>query len=456
MKSKNELQEMDVNFLMHPITVLKEHEKTGPRIIVEGEGVRIKDIDGNEYVDAFSGLWNSVIGHGQKKVGEAIKKQLDQLEYFSPFYGFATPPAIELAAKVVGMMPKDWNMGRMLFTSGGSETNDTVMKIARMHWSVKGKDQKIKIISRRSSYHGLTFGAMVATGIDFFKLHFGPLATGFMHIMAPYCYRCELNLTYPECDIACAKQLEETITKEGSDTVAAFIGEPVIGTGGVIVPPDEYWPRVREICDRNEVLLIADEVITGFGRTGKTFGCMNWDVRPDLVSVAKGITSGYYPLGGAVMSNEVYETIREGLGDFLPFLHGFTYNNHPVGCAAGLANIGVIEEQNLIENSAEMGAYLATRLNEMTEHKSVGEIRSLGLMAAIEIVKDKETKEPIGPMPMAGSHRIEELMWEKGIYARAMFETIAIAPPLIVTKADIDLILDALDSSITQMEKEML
>jgi len=456
MKSEDELRKMDLNSLFHPSVILQEHEEKGPRIIVEGDGLRVKDIEGKEYIDAFSSLWNVVIGHGQKAVAEAITEQLNKLEYFSPFYGFAMPTAIELADKVVSLMPEEWNMGRVLFTCGGSETNDTNMKIARMYWSLKGMDQKKTIISRNCAYHGLTMGSMVATGIEYFKMHFGPLAPGFMHIMAPYCYRCELNLTYPECGVACAKQLEETIQEEGADTIAAFIAEPVIGTGGTIPPPDEYWPMVREICDKHDVLFIADEVITGFGRTGKMFGCMNWNVRPDLISIAKGITSGYFPLGGAIMSNDVYETIRDGLGSIMPFLHGFTYNNHPVGCAAGLANIKIIEDQKLIENAVQVGAYLSDRLRGLYDHKSVGDIRSIGLMAAIEIVKDKETKEQIGLMPMESTHRIEDLMWDKGVYARAMFENIAIAPPLTVTKEEIDIIVDALDSSIAQMEKEML
>ncbi|MBI5118677.1 aspartate aminotransferase family protein [Candidatus Poribacteria bacterium] len=456
MKSKEELRKLDVNYLFHPTVILEEHEQKGPRIIVEGNGLRVKDIDGKEYIDAFSSLWNVVIGHGQKAVAQAIMEQLNKLEYFSPFYGFAMPPAIELAAKVISLMPKEWNMGRVLFTCGGSETNDSNIKIARMYWSLKGKDQKKKIISRNCAYHGLTIGSMVATGIEYFKMHFEPLAPGFRHIMAPYCYRCELNLTYPECGIACAKALEEIIQKEGPDTVGAFIGEPVMGTGGTIPPPDEYWPMVRKICDKYDVLFIADEVVTGFGRTGKMFGCMNWNVRPDLISIAKGITSGYFPLGGAIMSNEVYETIKGGLGSIMPFLHGFTYNNHPVGCAAGLANLKIIEEQHLIQNATKMGAYLADRLKGLYDHKSVGDIRSIGLMAAVEIVKDKQTKEQIGTMPMESTHRIEDLMWEKGVYGRAMFENIAVAPPLTVTKTEIDTIVDALDSSIAQMEREML
>ena len=455
MKTKDELRQMDVNHLFHPIVVPKLHEQKGPRIIVEGDGLRIKDIDGKEYIDTFSGLWNVVTGYGQQAVNEAISEQLSHIHYFSPFYGFATPPAIELADKVVSMMPREWNMGRVLFTCGGSETNDTNIKIARMYWALKGRNEKKTIVSRRSAYHGLTLGAMSATGIDVFKAYFDPLSPGFLHIMAPHCYRCELNLTYPGCGVACAKQLEETIQKEGADTIAAFIGEPVIGAGGTIPPPAEYWPMIREICDRHEVLLIADEVVTGFGRTGKMFGCMNWDLRPDMVSIAKGLTSGYFPLGGAVMNNDIYGTIREGLGEEAPFFHGFTYNNHPVGCAAGLANLKIIEESNLVENAAKMGAYLAEGLEKMHGHSCVGDIRTFGLMAAVEIVKDKETKEQRTP-PLLGARRVEELMWEKGIYARSMFECIGIAPPLIISKEDIDLILDELDASIGQMEQEKL
>jgi 4-aminobutyrate--pyruvate transaminase len=456
MKSKKELKDLDAKYLFHPVVQLQEHQQNGARIIVEGNGSRIKDIDGKEYIDAFSSLWNVVIGHGVKQVADAITEQLGKLEYYSPFFGFAAPPAIELAEKVVKLMPKEWNMGHVMFTCGGSETNDTNIKMARMYWACKGKDEKKKIISRNYAYHGVTFGALTATGIEFFKTNFDPLPPGFSHIMAPYCYRCELGLTYPECGIGCAKQLEEAILREGPDTVAAFIAEPVMGTGGVIIPPDEYWPMIRRICDKYEVLILADEVITGFGRTGKMFGCMNWDLRPDLVSIAKGITSGYFPTGGAVVSNEIFETIRDGLPSFLPFLHGFTYNNHPVGCAAGLANLKYIEDNNLVANAAEMGAYLLSRLKGLYDHKSVGDIRALGLMAAIELVKDKETKEPIGELPMESTHRVEELVWEKGVYARAMMENVAIAPPLTITKEEIDVIVDAVESSIEQMEKEML
>lgn len=456
MKSKEELKKLDAKYLFHPVVQLQEHEQKGPRIIVGANGSRVKDIDGKEYIDAFSSLWNVIIGHGDKSVADAITAQLGKLEYYSPFFGFASEPAIELAAKVVSLMPKDWNMGHAMFTCGGSETNDTNMKIARMYWACKGKDSKKKIISRNYAYHGVTFGSLTATGIEFFKMNFDPLPPGFIHIMAPYCYRCELGLTYPECGVACAKQLEEAILREGPDTVAVFIGEPVMGTGGVIVPPDEYWPMIRQICDKYEVLILADEVITGFGRTGKMFGCMNWNLRPDLVSIAKGITSGYFPTGAAVVSNEIYETIRDGLPGFMPFLHGFTYNNHPVGCAAGLANLKVVEEKKLVENAATMGQYLADRIKGLYDHRSVGDIRVKGLMAAVEIVKDKETKEPIGSLPMESTHRIEELVWEKGVYARAMMENVAIAPPLTITKEEIDIIVDAVDSSIAQMEKEML
>ena len=455
MLSKDELNKMDINSLLHPIATIREHEAKGPRIIVEGEGLYIRDIDGKEYIDGFSGLWNVIVGHRQKRIADAIMEQLDKLEYFSPFYGLSNPPAIELAAKVLDLMPKEWDMGRILFTCGGSETNDTNIKIARMYWSLKGMKQKNKIVSRNAAYHGQTMGALAATGIDAFKMHFEPISPGFVHIMAPFCYRCALDLTHPECGIECAKQLEEAILREGPNTVAAFIGEPVIGAGGTIPPPNEYWPIIRDICDKYDVLFIADEVVTGFGRTGKMFGCMNWNVRPDQISMAKGITSGYIPLGAAAINNEIFSTLREGLGD-MPFLHAFTYNNHPVGCAAGLANLKIIEEENLVENAARMGEYLADRLQGLFDNKSVGEIRSLGLMAAVEIVRDRKTKERIDGAPLDGPHRVEEILWEKGIYLRAMGQGVSIAPPLTIKEEQIDIIVDVLNSSIIQMEKEML
>jgi adenosylmethionine-8-amino-7-oxononanoate aminotransferase len=456
MRSKKELSEMDRKYVLHPTSQLKEIQDNGPRIIVEGDGARIKDIDGKEYIDAFSTLWNVVIGHGRTEVVDAIVEQMNKLEYFSSFFGFSNPPAIELAAKVAGFMPEEWNMGHVTFTCGGSETNDTNMKIARLYWSLKGKEEKQKIISRNYAFHGVSLGSMYATGITFFHHGFGPVPPDFVYIMPPYCYRCELGLTYPECNTACADQLEEAILREGPETVAAFIGEPVMGTGGVICPPDEYWPKIRAICDKYEVLYIADEVITGFGRTGELFGCFNWDLRPDLMSIAKGISSGYFPLGAAVISNEIFDTLVNELPDYLPFLHGYTYQNHPAGCAAGLANIKIIEDEGLVERAAEMGVYLGDRLKGLYDHKSVGDIRVKGLMAAVEIVKDKETREQIGEFPMESTHRLEELTWEKGVFARAMFENIAIAPPLTITKEEIDIVVDAIDSSILEMEKEML
>jgi 4-aminobutyrate--pyruvate transaminase len=456
MRSKKELSDMDRKYVLHPTSQLKEIQDKGPRIIVEADGARIKDIDGKEYIDAFSTLWNVVIGHGQKAVIDAMVEQSRKLIYFSSFFGFSNEPAIELAAKVINLMPKEWNMGHVAFTCGGSETNDTNMKIARIYWSLKGKEEKKKIITRSLAFHGVSLGSMYATGIAFFHHGFGPVPPDFVYIMPPYCYRCELGLTYPECGIACAKQLEEAILREGPDTVAAFIGEPVMGTGGTIPPPDEYWPMVRKICDKYDVLFIADEVVTGFGRTGKMFGCMNWDLRPDLISLAKGISSGYFPVGAAVVNNEIFDTLVNELPDYLPFLHGYTYQNHPLGCAAALANLKIIEDQRLVENAAEMGAYLGDRLRGLYDHKSVGDIRIKGLMAAVELVKDRETKEQIGEMPMDASHRVEELTWEKGVFARAMLENIAVAPPLMITKEDIDIIVDAIDSSIDEMEKEML
>jgi adenosylmethionine-8-amino-7-oxononanoate aminotransferase len=455
-KTKDELNQLDRKYTLHPFSQLKKTLEEGPRFIVEGSKTRVKDIDGKEYIDAFSSMWNVSIGHDQKPVIDAIKEQLDRIEYCTPFFGITSPPVAELAAKVVSLMPDDWNMGHVLFTCGGSETNDTNFKIARMYWALKGKAEKKKIISRRFSYHGVTIGSLSATGIDFFKMFFDPLPGGFVHIMAPYCYRCELGLEYPSCGIACAKQLEEVIEREGPDTVAAFIGEPVIGAGGVIVPPDEYWPMVREICDRFDVLLISDEVITGFGKTGKMFGSMHWDLRPDMVSVAKALTSGYFPLGGAVISNEIFDTLANDVPEWMPFLHGYTYNNHPVGCAAGLANLKFIEDNDLVENAAKLGAYLAERLKDLYDHESVGDIRSLGLMAGVEIVKDRETKAQIGEIPMDSTHRIEELTWQGGVLTRAGLENIELALPLIISKEEIDKIVDVLDSAIGQMEEEML
>jgi len=458
MASETSLADLDKAHLIHPLTHPRHFDTHHPpRIVVEGKGVMIRDLEGREIVDGFSGLWCVAVGHNHPKIIEAVTKQMNKLSYFSSFHGVSTPPSIELAEKLTGMFDPAYGLTRAWFTCGGSESNETNIKMARLHWALQGKTEKNKILSRRFSYHGMGLATTAATGIFPFHFNIDPLPEGFVKVSAPYCYQCEFDLEYPGCDLACVKEMEETIEEEGPETIAAFIAEPVIGSGGVIPPPADYFPRIREICDRNDILLILDEVITGFGRTGAMFAHEHWGgIRPDMLSLAKGLSSGHIPLGACVMRGDIYDGIGEHQDERLPLMHGFTYMNHPVGCAAGLANIEVIEEEGLVERAAENGAYLLERLQALTRYDSVGDVRGMGMLAAVELVADKASKMPIEPENSA-PEKLVELCWEKGVFLRSStMETVCIAPALIADRPIIDRIVDTLDASVPEMEKKLM
>jgi len=444
--------------LIHPLTHPREFElHHPPRVIVKGEGVMIRDLDGKEYIDGFSGLWCVAVGHNHPKIIKAVHKQMKELSYFTSFHGCSTPPAIELAAKVASLFEPAYNLTRVWFTCGGSETNETNIKLARTYWALLGKGEKFKLLSRRYSYHGMGLATTAATGIYPFHFNLDPLPEGFVKTAAPYCYQCEFEQTYPGCRFECLEDIENTIREEGPETIAAFIAEPVIGSGGVIPPPDEYFPRLRRICDENDILLILDEVITGFGRTGAMFAHQHWGgIRPDMLSLAKGLSSGHIPLGASVVCGKIYDAVAEYQDERLPLMHGFTYMNHPVGCAAGLANIQVIEEEGLVQRAAENGAYLLGRLQELRRHRTVGDVRGMGMMAAIEVVANKETKTPILPENSA-PQLLVDLCWQKGVYLRSSsMETVCVAPALIMDRPTIDRIVETIDSCIPEMEKSLL
>lgn len=435
----------DVKHLIHPFTQLKAHLGKGPRIIARGEGVHVTDLEGNTYLDGISALWNVNVGHGQYEIGKAMLDQVNEIAFCSSFFGYSNLPAINLAKKLVALTPEGLN--RVFFTCGGSETNESNLKIARYYNNIQGKNDKIKVISRLYGYHGVSMAALTATGMPNFWKNFEPLLPGFTHIPPAHCYHCPFDQVYGQCNIECAYELEKTIEKEGPRTVAAFIAEPVCGAGGVIPPPSEYFPIIRDICSKYEVLLILDEVITGFGRTGKMFACEHWKVTPDMMSLAKGITSGYIPLGAAVINGEIINTITEKAPPELPFLHGFTYNGHPVCCAAGLKNIEIIEREGLVENAARMGSHLLSRLEELREFDLVGDVRGLGLMAAIELVSDRDKKTGFNPPGKAGL-MVTGKAYQSGLICRNTYDTVTLSPPLVISKEEIDTIVAILKESI--------
>src|SRR5438309_6304950 len=382
-----ELLEIDRRYLVHPLHHPEEHK--APLLVESGKGAMLHLADGREVIDGLAGLWNVNVGHGRGELADAAAAQMKKIAFASAYVGATNEPAIRLSEKIVKHAYS--NSSAIYFTTAGAESNESSFKFARFFCKVQDKPNKVKIISRIHAYHGVTMAAMSATGMAAYHKMFGPLMPGFVHVAAPYAYRWQGN---EEPGIGAAEAVEKAILAEGPDTVAAVIAEPVMGAGGVIVPPDSYFPKLREICDKYEVLLIADEIITGFGRTGRWFALGHWGVEPDIVAFAKGVTSGYLPLGGNILSKRVHEAILTAPAD-RRYMHAATYSGHPVCCAVGLRNVEIIESEGLVERAAVMGRRLIEGLRrELAEVPSVGDIRGLGLMAGVELVTDKGTKAP--------------------------------------------------------------
>ena len=418
--------------LLHPLHHPSLHRD--PKVWVEGRGAMVKDADGREYIDGLAGLWNVNIGHGRRELGEAAMTQMSTLAYCSSYAGSTNHPAIELAERLSEVTYPSINT--FFFTSGGAEATDTSIKTARFYWKALGKPDKTKIIARRRAYHGLTLAAMSATGIAAFWPMFEPRVPGFLHIDAPDPYRFPNDDANVSIGVAAANQLEQAILAEGADTIAAFIAEPIQGAGGVIIPPPDYFARVRDICDRYGVLLIGDDVITGFGRTGRWFGLEHYGVQPDIMQFAKGITSGYVPLGGIGVSDAVRD-VMNGVPPAKRWMHAYTYSGHPTCCAVALKNLEILHDERLIERAAALGPRLAARLESLATMDGVGHVRALGLIAAVEIVADKATKAQYPP-DLQLSQRLYDALLERGLYTRVLFDCICLAPPLVISEQDID------------------
>jgi putrescine aminotransferase len=437
-----------IHSLHHPI------DTNDPFICTSAKGIMIRDDQDREYIDGLSGLWNVNIGHGRAEMAEAAAEQMKTLAYFSGYAGSTTVPAILLAERLIQLAP---HMGAVFFTSGGAEANESAFKTARYYWKVRGKNDKINIISRIYGYHGVTMQAMTATGLAEYWKMFEPRIPGIIHIPTCYPYRMDAAGSGMTPGELAARELEEAILRAGPDTVAAFIGEPIHGAGGVIYPTDDYWPLVREICTRYDVLLIADEIVTGFGRTGRWFGLQHWDVKADIFSFAKGVTSGYLPLGGIMVNQE----IKNALDSVEPanrWMHGFTNSGHPACCAVALKNIEIIEREGLVENSARMGDLLLAALcDAFSDHPNVGDIRGgKGLLAAVEFVEDRASKTNFpGAKKFGASLRAE--MGRRGVITRtrpvggdhpAPGDQVLFAPPLIINQEQVHHMVDVAKESV--------
>ncbi len=434
--TKAELIARDQSHLIHPLHNRAVHQSA--HVWIAGDGAVLTDADGKEYIDGISGLWNVVLGHSRHELVEAAAKQMQELPYCSGYAGSSNPRAIELAERLAAMTYPTIN--RFFFTSGGGESSETSFKTARYFWRMRGKPKKTKVISRQWGYHGVTMAAMSATGISSYWPMFEPRVPGFIQIPSPYPYRYEAVDNVSQ-GVAAANELEHAILREGPDTVAMFLAEPVQGAGGVISPQDDYFPRIREICDQYDVLLVADEVITAFGRTGTMFALNHWGVEPDMIQFAKAITSGYFPLGGIGVNDQIADVLDTA--DAV-WMHAFTYSAHPVGCAVALRTIEIIENEQLPDQAASKGDRLLRELKAaLSDHPHVGDVRGKGLMCAVEYVADKATKAEFPPEERIGI-RLHAETQNRGLFSRLRGDVFCLAPPFVSTDEQLDRIVEIL------------
>ncbi len=423
----------DISYLVHPYTNIREHEKIGPVVIERGKGIYVYDDQGNEYIEGLAGLWSVAVGFGEDRLVRAATEQLKKLPFYHIFVHKSHGPAIDLAERLVAITPD--RLRHVTFTNSGSEANDTVVKMVWYYNNARGRPEKKKIIGRQKGYHGITVASASMTGLPNNHRSFDVPLPGFLHVTCPHHYRFARPGESEEAfSTRLARELEEVILREGPDTVAAFIGEPVMAAGGVIMPPAGYWKKIQDVCRKHDVLIVADEVITGFGRLGKLFGSHVFGIDPDVMVLSKQITSSYQPLSAVLFSEEIYQHVADETAKIGTFGHGFTASGHPVATAVALENIRIIEEDKLVENASAMGTLLHQELKRFADHPLVGEIRGMGLIAGIELVADRNSKRPFDPVGATGAAFFRHAQ-ARGLIIRAIGDTIALSPPLII-KAD--------------------
>ncbi len=439
-----ELQALDAAHHMHPFTDADGLAKKGARVIRQGKGVWLTDSEGQRILDGMAGLWCVNIGYGRKELAEVAARQMEELAYYNTFFQTTHVPAIALAAKIAEIAPGDLN--HVFFAGSGSEANDTNIRLVRRYWQVKGMPEKRVIIARKNGYHGSTMGGGSLGGMAPIHAH-GGMIDGIVHIDQPYWWGEGGEMTEEAFGLERARQLEDKILELGVDKVAAFIGEPVQGAGGVIVPPASYWPEIQRICDKYGILLIADEVITGFGRTGNWFGSQTFGIRPHIMTIAKGLSSGYQPIGGSIVCDEVARVVAEG-GEFF---HGYTYSGHPVAAAVALENLRVLQEERIVEHVRDVAhPYLAERWARLVDHPLVGEAKLVGLMGSIALTPDKASRAKFASESGTVGLRCRERCFANNLIMRHVGDRMIIAPPLVITPEEIDVLMDRATRSLDE------
>jgi len=441
MLKNDQLDQWDRENFLHPSTHLAKHARgeSRNRIVVGGSGCHIEDRDGNRLLDAFAGLYCVNVGYGRTEIAEAIAEQARKLAYYHAYVGHGTEASITLAKMVLDRAPA--HMSKVYFGLSGSDANETNIKLVWYYNNVLGRPEKKKIISRWRGYHGSGLMTGSLTGLELFHKKFDLPLAQVIHTEAPYYFRRpDPAMSEAEFSAWCAAELEALIAREGADTIAAFIGEPALGTGGLVPPPESYWAAIQAVLEKHDILLIADEVVTGFGRLGTMFGSEHYGLKPDLITIAKGLTSAYAPLSGSIVSKKVWKVLEQGTDEYGVFGHGWTYSAHPIGAAAGVANLRLVDELGLVGNARATGAYLKAALRDaLQDHPHVGEVRGEGLLVAVEFVKDRESRTLFDPGETVGA-RIVAALLERGVIGRAMpqGDILGLAPPLCLTEAEAD------------------
>lgn len=441
----------DIAYVLHPYTNARRHEETGPMIIERGKGVYVYDDQGKEYIEGLAGLWSVAVGFGEPRLVEAATRQLQQLPYYHSFAHKSHEPSILLSEKLLEIAPAKFS--KVFFTNSGSEANDTVIKLLWFYNNAKGRPEKKKFISRIKAYHGITIASGSLTGLPPNHKGFDLPLDRFVHTACPHHYRFGWEgESEEEFASRLAGQLEELILREGPETIAAFIGEPVMGAGGVIVPPRTYWEKVQKVLRKYDILLVADEVINGFGRTGNLWACQTYGITPDVLVTSKQLTSSYMPLAAVLISDEIYQGVADYTKELNTFGHGYTGSAHPVATAVGLENVKIIEERKLVEHAAAVAPRFQEGLRRFADHPLVGEVRGVGLIAAVELVADKATKASFDPLGQVGLYCFERCQ-AHGLILRNLGDTVAFCPPLIIEEAEIDALLERFGKALDETQR---